>query len=47
MDEAEMKGFGVRITLMLYGSKHLHLFMRYLVLKTDRLSFRMHQRKGA
>lgn len=47
LDEAGMKGFRMRITLMLYGWKHLHLFMRYLVLKTDGLPFRMHQHKVA
>ncbi|STI81546.1 ribosomal RNA small subunit methyltransferase B [Escherichia coli] len=47
LDEAGMKVSRMRITLMLYGWKHLHLFMRYLVLKTDGLPFRMHQHKVA
>ncbi len=37
----------MRITLMLYGWKHLHLFMCYQVLKKDGLPFRMHQHKVA
>ncbi len=47
LDEAGMKGFRMRITLMLYGWKHLHLFMCYRVLKKDGLPFRMHQHKVA
>ena len=43
----EWKVSRMRITLMLYVWKHLHLFMRYLVLKTDGLPFRMHQHKVA
>lgn len=47
LDEAGMKGFRMRITLMLYSWKHLHLFMRYPVLKKDGLPFRMLQHKVA
>ena len=47
LDEAGMKGSRMRITLMLYSWKHLHLFMRYPVLKKDGLPFRMLQHKVA